>query len=117
MLLHWFDGPKEYGCVYHKRAVHKLEHDDVVVDLFVMPEIERPIALTIGRYNNYQPVRPKQRRGFDDPAESPGRLEDVSSMFDQIGIDGQLSAYLGDEVDQFLIRETTTLREAIKSRA
>ena len=116
MFLRWSDGPKELGCVYHKRAVHKHERDDIVVDIFVMPKIERPIALTIGRYNNYKPVMPKQKRGLDDPTQSLGRLEDVSSMFDQLGIGAELSAYLADEVDQFLVRETNALREAMRAR-
>jgi hypothetical protein len=116
-FLRWSDGPKQYGCVYHKRAVHKLADEDVVVDVFVMPSVrdQRPVALTIGRYRNYEPVRLKQKAGFNDPGVSPGRLEDVSSMFDRIGVDAELSAYLADEVDQFLIQEAASIRTAIEA--
>jgi hypothetical protein len=116
-LLKWSEGPKEYGCVYHKRAVHRFADEDIVVDIFVMPAIreQRQIALTVGRYRNYQPVRPKQKAGFEDPGQQPGRLEDVSTMFDRIGVHPELSAYLADEVDQFLVAQTVPIRTAMGS--
>lgn len=114
-FLRWYEGKKQYGCVYHKQAVHKLADEDIVVDVFVMPALreQRPIAVTIGRYRNYEPVLPKQKAGFDDPGAEPGRLEDVSEMFDRIAVDAEMSAYLADEVDQFLVREATQIRAAI----
>lgn len=35
-------------------------------------------------------------------------------MFDRIHIDGELSAYLADEVDQFLVRESAAIRKAMQ---
>ncbi len=117
-FLRWSDGPKQFGCVYHKRAIHRLAGEDVVVDIFVMPAIkdDRPIAMTIGRYRNYKPVVPKQKLGIDDPTARAGRIEEVSSLFERVGLDAELSAYLGDEVDQFLAVEAATLSAAVAAQ-
>lgn len=116
-LLKWSEGPRQLGCAYHKRSVHRLASEDIVIDVFVMPAIreQRPVALTVGVYQNYKPVRPKQKAGFADPGPQPGRLEDVSGMLDRLGVDPQLSAYLADEIDQFLVSHAAPIRAAMKT--
>lgn len=114
-ILRFSEGPKEFGCAYHQRAVHKLPTEDVVVDVFVMPAVQeqRPIALTIGRYRNYKPIVGKQQAALDDPGQAPGRLEAISGLLERLGIDAELSAYMADDVDQFLIREAPAIRAAM----
>jgi hypothetical protein len=84
-----------------------------------MPAIkdQRPIAVTIGRYRNFQPVLPKQKLGIDDPERRAGRLESVSYMFESLGVDTAMSAYLADEVDQYIADHALILRNAMNRQS
>lgn len=113
--LRFSEGPKRFGCVYHRRAVHVFSGDDLVVDVFVMPAIQddRPIALTIGRYRDGEAIMPKEKTGFEDASEAGGsargNLLDVRPSW----VDAALGAYMADDVDQFLVREAEAIRMAM----
>jgi hypothetical protein len=118
-LIRWNEGPRDFGCAYHKRGVCRFERDDIVVDLFVMPSIQgaRPIALTIGRYHDYKPTMEKQKWHFVDPDERAGRIEDVSVLFDRLQLPADIAADLADEVDQYVFQESASLKVAMGARS
>ncbi len=114
-FLRWSEAPREFGSVYHKRAVFPFKGDDIVVDLFVMPpgQFSRPIALTIGRYRDCWPTTKKQKEHFTDPDARIGRLEDLFEMFTTLGVPGEVAAHLAGELDEFLSDECASLRAAM----
>lgn len=110
--LRWSDGPKQRGCVYHKRGTCRFLDDSIVVDVFVMPRIvkARPIAITIGRYRDCKPVAPKEQRQLRSLDRIAGANVEVSSALQRLGVPLDMAISLGCEVEGLLSRETEGLR-------
>ena len=115
-MLRWREGPRERGCVYHKQATAPLGRDSLVIDVFVMPDIVkiRPIAVTLGRYQNYKAIK-KGKWQLQNPNDLSHVAEEVAILLVNLGIPDVRASSLADEVESFLRREASNLREALMS--
>ena len=97
----WKPGPKTLGCVYHMRGIHPSAGDSLVVDVFIMPRLagRRPVAVTIGRYRNYKPVK-KCEWQVRDPTKSAGSAVDIAGFLESIGASPDLAKDLEGHVLQ-----------------
>lgn len=115
-MLHWTEQPKQHGYIYHQRGVCPLSADSLVIDVFIMPSIVkvRPIAITIGRYRHDKPMRNEQwqLRGVDDL--SPVGQE-LPALLARVGVWPENVASVSHEIEEFLIRESATLKEMLAS--
>ena len=117
-MMDWSDGPREQGCIYHKRGVCALGADSLMVDVYVMPSIAstRPIAVTIGRYRHDKPMRTEhwQLHGVDDLSLVPRELPMILA---KVGVRPQHVPTLTSDVEELLLRESATLTEVLSSVA
>jgi hypothetical protein len=115
-MMRWQAGPKNFGCVYHQRAVRPAGEDSVVVDVFIMPKIlrRRPIAVTIGRYRNYKAVAKAdwQLRRPEDASEAGAEL---TGLFEKIGVPPGTAADLAAETQRFIKQEASSLAQVLAS--
>ncbi len=111
-ILRWSEGPKNSGCVYHKRGACRFGGDSIVVDVFVMPRISkaRPIAITIGRYRNYKPAQAKEQWQIASPDGIVGCHEEVATRLIRVGLPQALAGPLATQVEDLLARESEILR-------
>lgn len=117
-MLDWSDGPREQGCIYHKRGVCALGADALIVDVYIMPSIAstRPIAFTLGRYRHDKPMRTEhwQLHGVADLSPV---LHELPTILAKVGVRPQHVSTLTSDVEQLLRRESATLSEMLSSVA
>lgn len=115
-MLHWSEGPRAHGCIYHKRGVCPLGADSLVVDVFIMPSVvkTRPIAITIGRYRHDKPMKKEQWQLYGINDLSPVARE-LPTLLAKVGVRSENVAGLSTEIEQWLIRESATLKEVLSS--
>jgi len=116
-ILRWSEGPKERGCVYHKRGTCRSGYDSIVVDVFVMPRIRkaRAIAITIGRYQNYKPAQPTEQWQLESPDRIRGCNVGASARLLRVGVPKILAGSLGRQVEDLLLREAEVIRKVLAS--
>lgn len=115
-MFTWKPGPKTLGCVYHMRGVYPLAGDSLIGDVFIMPRLaqRRPVAVTIGRYRNYKPVK-KCEWHLKDPTKSDGSASDITRLLESVGAPPDLAKQLGADVERFLAAKSVTLKKVLES--
>lgn len=82
-----------------------------------MPRIikMRPIAITIGRYQNYKPAQPKEQWHLQSPDHVVGCNTEASARLVRVGVPQGLAGPLGHQIEDLLSRETEQLRNVLAS--
>jgi predicted aminopeptidase len=112
----WKSGPKTLGCAWHMRGIYSSSGDSLVVDVFIMRRLarRRPVAVTIGRYRNYKPIK-KQEWQLTDPTNNAGTASEVARYLESVGASKDLAQQLGGDVEQFLASKSETLQRVLES--
>lgn len=115
-LLHWHAGPRNRGCAYHKRAVMEDLDRNLVVDVFVMPDIagDRPIAITLGWYRDGVALK-KAKGSLQAVSAIAGSSTRIAKGFAALGIDEPRASALGLEVEQMMSSDREEIAKALDS--
>ena len=113
--MKWTEGPRKRGCTYHKQAVHPLDRDSLVVDVFIMPSIVkyRPIAITVGRYRNYKPIQ-KEKWQIRNPDDLTSVARDVPKLLVRVGVQSDDAQAFTSDIELFLKTEAPTLKKVLR---
>jgi hypothetical protein len=98
------------------RGIHPLAGDSLVVDVFVMPRLarRRPVAVTVGRYRNYRPVK-KHEWELSDPTKNAGSGTEVGRLLKSVGASSDLARQLGADAERFLASKSAALKRVLES--
>ena len=113
--LAWTEGPRRKGCTYHKCARFGLDEDTIQIDVFVMPSIAeaRPIAITVGRYQEYQPVR-KVKKAIRSTYEWIEVLPKVTQALVTVGCSEDIASERASDVGILIQREVVAINAALR---
>jgi len=117
-MLRWRPGPKRKGCVYHQQGIDRLRDDDLVVDIFVMPSIvkRRPVAITVGVYRDYKPVK-KLQWHVRRPSDIGSARGALAGLFEQLGVPSASASAHAQAIQRFVERAAASIEAALADAA
>jgi hypothetical protein len=114
-MLTWREGPRDAGCVYHKKAAFRSAVGLGQVDVFVMPRIKakRPIAITINV--GLRGDRHRRLKGSLAGPDAALSLEKrLTPRLEAIGIGAGQAAALVHDIIGFIASQGNALYRALK---
>jgi hypothetical protein len=113
-MLRWRQGPQRKGCVYHQQGIDRHRDDDLVIDIFVMPSIvkRRPVAITIGLYRNFKPVKKIQWQ-VRRPSEIGPAHGVLVGLLEQLGLPSPTATAHASSVERFVEGAAASIEAAL----